>query len=177
MIRPGLLALALMLAALGTGGCVSHQNERLAIGTRATPTFGGGSALSMAGPGTLQRSRWRTMVIVAPVDGVVHGPPLRTLRPVGRRADADRVGMFPLTTPIAAPVAPRPRNEFSESFGPLGRATLEPVLMPYRLVRAVRAGWWTWSPMQIWKRTRADRDRSASVGGVRRQEPPNDPAE
>lgn len=168
-------AALLCCAALFTAGCVSDRNERLAIGTRPTPSFGGGPSLTMVGAGTTDRSRWRTMVVVSPIDGVVHGPTLRAYRPVGRRADADRAGVFPLTGPERrAARRPGPGAGARGALAPLGRTVLDPVLMPYRLVRAARTGWWTWSPVQIWKRTRADRDRSAAVGGVRRQETNDD---
>ena len=172
------LGVLVCCAAVTASGCASPRNERLTLGVRPTPSFGGGPSLTMAGPGTLERSRWRTMVVVSPIDGVVHGPTLRTLRPVGRRADADRAGVFPLTGPQRRSARPAgPGAKTGAALGPLGRATLDPALMPYRLYRAARSGWWGWSPMEIWKRTRADRDRSAAVGGVRRQETHDDPAD
>jgi hypothetical protein len=160
-----------MLAAAalwGAGGCAATLNERLAVGTRPTPSFGGWSGPGMAGPGTLDRRQWPTMIVVTPVDGVVHGETFRTMALVSRRAGADRAGVFPL---------PESGGAGESSLGwdaavtvrEFGRGMADPWLAPWRGWRAWAAGGWTWSPMEIWKRTRQDRARSAAVGGVRRK--------
>jgi hypothetical protein len=155
-------------ASLALGGCTADLNERLAIGTRPTASFGGGTGPGAAGTGsgTVDRSRWTTMVVVAPIDGVVHSEPFRMVRPVSRRAPADRAGVFPYSTPYAGPA----RSQAWEALQELGRSTADVVWGPargWRAVRGGRAGWWTWSPVEVWKRTRADRTVWSGVGSVR----------
>lgn len=165
MSRAGGLIAFLAAAALWAGaGCSATLNERLAVGTRPTPSFGAWSGPGMAGAGTLDRSRWPTMIVVSPIDGVVHGETFRTVPVVSRRAGADRAGVFP--PPSGAPAA-KGGEDVAEAARELGRAVTDPWLIPWRAWRAWAAGGWTWSPMEIWKRTRQDRARSAAVGGVR----------
>lgn len=154
----------------GLGGCAADLNERVAIGTRPTASFGGGTGpgAAGAGSGTLDRSRWTTMVVVAPIDGVVHTEPFRMVRPVSRRAPADRAGVFPYSTPYAGPGG----SQAWEAAREMGRSTADVVWGPargWRAVRGGRAGWWTWSPVEVWKRTRADRTVWSGVGGSRGQ--------
>ncbi len=160
---------AVMLAAgiWAAGGCSAALNERLAVGTRPTASFGGWTGPGMAGPGTLDRRQWPTMILVAPIDGVVHGETFRTVPVVSRRAGADRAGVFP--RPELAGRSGVSEGDVSEAARELGRAVADPWLIPWRAWRAWAAGGWTWSPMEIWKRTRQDRARSAAVGGVRRR--------
>lgn len=154
--------------ALGMGGCVADLNERAAIGTRPTASFGGGTGPGAAGPGTLDRGRWRTTVVLAPIDGVVHTEPFRMIRPVSRRASAARTGAFPFSTPMGGDGG----SQAWEALQELGRSTADVVWGPargWRAVRGGRGGWWTWSPVEIWKRTRGDRTHWSAVGGVRDQ--------
>lgn len=162
------VAASLSLCCGGLGGCTANLNERVAIGTRPTASFGGGTGpgAAGAGSGSLDRTRWRTMVVVAPIDGVVHSEPFRMVRPVSRRASADRAGVFPYSTPYAGPA----RLQAWEALRELGRSAADVVWGPARGWRAVRGGreeWWTWSPVEIWKRTRADRRSWSGVGAVR----------
>ncbi len=153
-------ALAMLAAAALLPGCVCHHNERLAIGTRATTSFREGPAMTMAGPGTPDRARWRTMIVVAPIDGVVHAEPFRLPRPISRRSGPERAGVFP--TPD------RPRrgdHDWFETAQDIGRSAFDPLLAPRRAWRAGRSGWWTWSPREVWKRERAERRRTGTVGG------------
>lgn len=180
-----LLAVTAACLAMLAPGCVSHRNERLVIGTRATASFGpGGPGMARSQPTgpdgaggrtvrafssdpvRLDRSRWRTMVVVSPIDGVVHTETFRGVAVVGRRAPAARAGVFP---PVDAEPAGSWTRDLAASGGELGRAVMDPFLAPLRLLRAARGGWWTWSPYEIWKRTRHDRTRWSAVGG-RRQE-------
>ena len=152
----------------GLGGCTANLNERVAIGTRPTASFGGGTGPGAGGTGSgsLDRARWRTMVVVSPIDGVVHSEPFRMVRPVSRRAPADRAGVFPYSTPYAGPA----RSQAWEALRELGRSAADVVAGPargWRAVRGGRAGWWTWSPVEVWKRTRADRTVWSGVGSVR----------
>lgn len=160
---------AVMLAAAvwAAGGCSAALNERLAVGTRPTASFGGWTGPGMAGPGTLDRRQWPTMILVAPIDGVVHGETFRTVPVVSRRAGADRARVFPPPTPESRRRVGE--RDLAEAARELGRAVADPWLIPWRAWRAWAAGGWTWSPMEIWKRTRQDRARSAAVGGVRRR--------
>lgn len=164
------LAAAGIAAVLAAGGCAADLNERLAIGTRATASFGGGPAAGepgdgMTGAGTLDRTRWATMVVVSPVDGVVHTDPLRRARPVGRRSAAARVDVFP----AVEPAEPAGGIGLGAVAGELGRTVMDPLLAPLRLARAGAGGWWTFSPMQIWKRAPDRLRRGGSVAGVRRE--------
>jgi hypothetical protein len=152
----------------GVGGCAAGLNERVAIGTRPTASFGGGTGPGggAAGPGTLDRTRWRTMVVVAPIDGVVHSEPFRMIRPVSRRAPADRAGAFP----FSAPPGGAGDSQAWEALREVGRSAADVVWGPargWRAVRGGRAGWWTWSPAEIWKRTRGDRTAWSGVGAIR----------
>lgn len=184
-VRAGLLVCAGLGLACATG-CVSGFNERIAIGTRPTASFGGAHGPGMASPNwappagsgggpamappadrnRLDRSRWRTMVVVAPIDGVVHTEHFRGIAIVGRRAAPERAGVFLRTGSEDPPGWARDAVETAQD---LGRAGMDPLLAPWRLIHAGRGGWWTWSPTEIWKRTRQDRPRWSAVGG-RRQE-------
>lgn len=159
----GAVSAGVLIACLA--GCVSERNERLTIGTRPTASFATLRGPSMIGPGTLDRTRWRTLVVVAPIDGVVHSEPFRLPPIVGRRAGPDRAGVFPSPGPEPKPVV----GGWGVTLGELGRSVFDPLLAPGRAWRARRTGWWTWSPIKVWKRTRSDGARSASVGGVRRE--------
>lgn len=163
--------MGVVLAAFSAGGCVAALNERVAIGTRATASFAGSPAAGepgdgMSGPGTQDRTRWATMVVVSPVDGVVHTDPLRRPRPVGRRSAATRVDVFPPVRPVDEPAG---GSGLGGVAGELGRSLMDPLLAPLRLVRAGAGGWWTFSPMEIWKRTPDRLRRGGSVAGVRRE--------
>jgi hypothetical protein len=166
---------AVAVATMAAGGCTADLNERLAIGTRATASFGGMPASGepgggMAGAGTQDRTRWATMVVVSPVDGVVHADPLRRPRPVGRRSPAERVDVFPVVDPVEeARGASGPVGSAAGLAGELGRSVMDPLLAPYRLGRAGAGGWWTFSPLQIWKRSPDRLRRGGSVAGVRRE--------
>jgi hypothetical protein len=164
---------ALAAAALA-GGCVADLNERLALGTRPTPTFGGGHGPGMGTPGTLDRSRWRTLVVVAPIDGVVHADPFRTEPWASRTAGPRRAGVFPFDAPRLEPT-----DDAAETLREYGRAAFDPLLAPIRGVRSVRAGVWTWSPVRVWKRTPSARSRPATVGGRRDRtaQRPGEPAD
>ncbi len=164
-----MLCLGACLSAGGTVGCVADLNERAVIGTRPTASFGGETGPGAAGAGTLDRRRWRTTVVVAPIDGVVHTEPFRMVRPVSRRAPAERAGAFPFSTPPGG-LGGSGGSQAWEALQEMGRSAADVVWGPargWRAVRGGRAGWWTWSPVEIWKRTRGDRTRWSAVGGVR----------
>lgn len=175
------MGVCLSMALVGPPGCVSHRNERLAIGTRPTASFvqpmprptttdrPGGPAVTRAfsgDPARLDRSRWRTMVVVVPIDGVVHTETFRGVAPVGRRAPADRAGVFPSIGSMALTAE---SSDLGLTSRELGRAVSDPLLAPLRFVRAARGGWWTWSPYEIWKRTPPHRGRWSAVSGRRRE--------
>lgn len=146
-------------------GCVADRNERLAIGTRETPSFG--RAAVRAEPETLDgstrpRREWDTTMVVLAVDGVVHGPTLRTSDRVGRRAKADTVGVFP-----DARRETRSGSDAIRALSGWGRAVMELGLMPARALGAGLGGWDDWSPRRVWKRRPADRVPTASVPALR----------
>lgn len=159
------LGVGLALACLGAGGCVSGRNERLAIGAVATPSFGGASGPGAAGPGATRRSRWRTMVVVAPIDGVVHWAPLRGEGLPDRRSDAFDAGVYPSVESVT-----RAREPVRAGWDDLGRAVCDPVMLPVRVWRSLRGGWWSWSPIAVWKRAPERLRLGGSVGGVREVE-------
>lgn len=161
-MKPATAAIVL-LASVALGGCAAPLNERLAIGTRPTASFGGSTGPGMAGPGTLDRGRWRTMVVVSPIDGVVHTEPFRTPRPISRRSGPERVGAYPFSWDHRAPAD----DQAGRAAGELGRSVLDLWRWPRRGLRAWRGGWWTWSPVEVWKRTPPGVGRWSAVGGVR----------
>lgn len=157
--RPmGVLMVGLVLA-----GCAADRNERLAIGTQPTPSFG--ECPEVGERPSRARRDWDTTVVVLAVDGVVHGATLRTPDRVGRRAKADTVGVFP----DARRETPR-GSDLSRAARSWGRAVMEVGLMPVRSVGAGLGGWVDWSPRTVWKRRPTDRVPAASVP-ARREEP------
>jgi hypothetical protein len=174
--------IAAAVALIAPPGCVSHRNERLAIGTRPTASFvrpasPPASAERSIGrtpvrafsrdPSRLDRSRWRTVVVVVPIDGVVHTETFRGVAPVSRRAPADRAGVFPSIGSMGLMEQP---NDLGATARELGRAASDPLLAPLRFVRAARGDWWTWSPYEIWKRTPPQRGRWSAVSGRRKEQ-------
>lgn len=161
-------------------GCVSERNERLVIGTRPTPSFaleqgpdagetaGTAESTGAAGPGEPDRRRWRTTVVVAPIDGVVHTATLRTEELPGRRADAREAGVFPTIQSVTGGRSPAGgAHDLGPGFDELGRVLFDPFLSPVRTARAWRGGWWTWSPISVWKRTPGDRTRPGTIAATR----------
>jgi hypothetical protein len=156
----GVLVCGMMLA-----GCAADRNERLAIGTRPTPSFGPAKVRVDAETverTTRPRREWDTTVVVLAMDGVVHGPTLRTSDRVGRRARADTVGVFP-----DARRETRSGSDEVRAISGWGQAVMELGLMPARALGAGLAGWEDWSPRRVWKRRPADRVPTASVPALR----------
>ena len=177
-------------AALGAaliGGCApTSLNERLAIGVSPTASFSERTrhpewaeraaeehgVFSMRALSARDRRSWATLVDVAPIDGVVHDPTLRRLRPISRRAEGWRVGAYPEPGTGAAWAPP---DDVWTAAGELGRACVDALLLQIRSVSGlVRASRLTpaWSPATVWKRTRTDQPRAGTVPAVRGEAEP-----
>ncbi|RMH28482.1 MAG: hypothetical protein D6692_05330 [Planctomycetota bacterium] len=140
--------------------CVHPQNERLAVGVVRTPSFGGPDGPGLSGSGSQPRAAWSVTIEKMPIDGVVHGPTLRTPTPVGRRSDAVAVGAYP----NAAGWPERSSSEPWRAARELGRAAGDVVLMPLRAFWSVLDGGQAWSPWGIWKRAPGSSVREGTIG-------------
>lgn len=152
------LVLILLLSLLAIPGCTHPVNARLELGAQSrTPTFEINDNLSpiQAAPTSTPtpRSRWDTTVIIAPIDGIVHGPALR-LYAAPRNNDHPRsYGLFPTAdsaldhqTHSTAASIRYTRSELVATISSI----VDPFLIHSQLTNQ------HWSPRRVWKRSRQD---------------------
>ena len=155
----------LCVSLLIVGGCTRGANARLELGAmQRTPTFLDSEASGLPDRTTMERSRWDTTVVIAPVDGVVHGAVMRRVPFPRKSYSPRRYGLVP-TSETAL--------EFQREGGigaSLGMAfgvcdeigssltcIFDPFEMHYELSNTL------WSPMQVWKRTTQEDNWSSGL--------------
>jgi len=147
------MAFILLLVLLTLTGCGHPVNARLELGALSrTPTFTNSDGFGTAA-GTAPRSRWNTTVIIAPVDGIAHGPTLRlSLAP--RKTDHPRTyGLLPTADSALDHQTHSRIASFHYTRSELV-ATLASITDPFRIYSAISIR--HWSPRRVWKRTRQD---------------------
>jgi len=162
----------LLLTALAIPGCTHPINARLELGAQSrTPTFEINDNLPPIQATHTHRSRWNTTVIIAPIDGIVHGPTFRFYA-VPRNNDHPRTyGLLPTTetaldhqTHSTAASFHYTRSELVATMASI----IDPFMIHYHLTNT------HWSPRRVWKRTRQDNTWSSGQPADLKQDTPND---
>ncbi len=169
---PKSLPYILLLILMTIPGCTHPVNARLELGAQSrTPTFEINDNLPPIQAASTTRSRWNTTVIIAPIDGIVHGPTFR-LYPVPRNNDHPRTyGLLPtadsaLDHQTHSPAASLhfTRTELVATM----TSIIDPFMIHYHLTNA------HWSPRRVWKRSRQDNTWSSGQPASSIQEPNHD---
>ena len=148
-------------------GCTRQVNARLELGALdRTGTFDSASDPAGINPGT-PRSGWDTTIIIAPIDGIAHGPTIR-LYAAPRNTDHPRTyGLLPTADSALDHQTHSPIASFRYTRSELV-ATMASIIDPFRIHSGLTNR--HWSPTRVWKRSRQDNIWSSGRSSRRAQE-------
>lgn len=160
-----ILCVSMLIVLMGAGGCTREVNARLELGAKhQTPTFAGSADSDVLDRVPMERARWDTTVVIAPVDGVVHGAVMRRVPFPRKSFSPRRYGLVPTSeTALEFQREDGIGASLGMAFGvcdEIGSSLtciFDPFEMHYELSNTL------WSPMQVWKRASQEDNWSSGL--------------
>lgn len=156
---------------LSLAGCTRSVNARLELGALdRTGTFGPAGDPAEMIPGT-PRSGWETTIVIAPIDGIAHGPTMRVWTIPGKNEPPRCYGLMPTARSALESQERSIVQELLNTIDEIGSSVMMVIdpLRHYAYLTSTPS-----SPLRVWKRTRQDTVWSSGWSPEQAQEQSND---